>query len=150
MIGRQRRALAGAGDFRRQHWFVRLDGAEHDAAAAGQQFLNGLEAAARQRAFGPRNFAQRRCVEFIAEPQRLGCHNQRLRRGRLALGLRFQTLHARFGLAVKPCLRDENRHQAENGRHGDHDESAFAHGLPSTNAYDFVAATIAAQRVFNW
>jgi hypothetical protein len=62
------------------------------------------KAPARQRAFRPRHFAQRRSAEFVAKPQRLARHDDRSRR-RFRFLLRLEAPHALFGLIAEPGLR---------------------------------------------
>ena len=109
----QRRALARAGDLAGKDRFVDVDRHQHDAFARGE--IGDLaERAGRQRILRPRHFAQRRRVEFVAEPQRtIGDHDRALRRRHFALGL--EVPHARIGLVVEPGLRQEDRRAIRTG-----------------------------------
>jgi hypothetical protein len=123
--GRQGRALAGAGDLRREHRLVRLDRREHDAPTVRGQIADLVEGAGRHRFFRPLDFAQRHRAEIGAEAQRLRSDDDRLRRDRLLL--RLETLRAHLGLTVEPGLREKHRDQAEQNGEPDHHDGAGTH-----------------------
>ena len=120
--GGQRGALPRPGDLRGQHGFVGLHRHEHHALTR-REIGDRAECAGRQRVGRPRQFAQRRRRQLIAEAQRpAGDHDGALRRRRFVL--RFETLHARGFLVAEPGLRQKNSEQSEQDRKADHDEGA--------------------------
>jgi hypothetical protein len=93
----------------------------------GQNLIGLGERARRQRRFRPRHLAQMLARHFVAEAQRLRRNHDGARGDRLLVGL--EALHALFGGAVEPGLRDEDRQEAEHDGEGDHDDGAFTHAV---------------------
>ena len=122
---RQGRALAGAGDLRRQHRLVRLDRREHDAPAVRGQVADLVEGTGRHGSSGQGISRNDVAAELGAEAQRLASNDDRLRRDRLLL--RLETPRAHLGLAVEPGLREKHRDQAEQDGEPDHHDGAGAH-----------------------